>query len=391
MQPDIYLDNSATTRQYDEVTIFMSDVAANTYGNPSSLHKKGIEAEKLIMTARETIAASIGAETKEIFFTSGGTESNNLAIRGYLEANPRKGKHIITTQIEHPSVMEVYRRLEELGYCVDYIGVDEAGRLDLQELRDKLNQETALISLILVNNETGIIQRLEEISAIRDSINQQTVIHADAVQAYGKIAINPVKSGIGLMSMSSHKIHGPKGVGALYASKKIRLKPLFLGGGQEALLRSGTENVPGIAGFGVASKLTFERLEKNSERVHSLKNAFVEKLAESGIDHHIISPTGASPYILNVAFEDVRAEVLLHHLEQKGIFVSTGSACSSHKNTRSHVLSAMDIPPQIIDGSIRFSFSGFNTLEEINITVESIKEIIPIIDIHRKQKLRRQQ
>lgn len=391
MQRDIYLDNSATTRQYDEVTILMNDAAANIYGNPSSLHKKGIEAEKLIKNARETIAASLGAEPKEIIFTSGGTESNNLAIRGYLDANPRKGKHILTSQIEHPSVLEVYRHLEELGYCVDYIGVDETGRLKLKELRDKLNQETALISLIFVNNETGTIQQFEEISAIRDSINPQTVIHADAVQAYGKMAINPTKAGIELMSMSSHKIHGPKGVGALYSSKKLRLKPLFFGGGQEAQLRSGTENVPGIAGFGLASRLTFERLGKSSECVHALKNAFIKMLTESDVEHRIISPSDASPYILNVAFDDVKSEVLLHHLEQKGIFVSTGSACSSHKNTRSHVLSAMDIPPQAIDGSIRFSFSGFNTLDEVNTTVESIKEIIPIIEIHKKQKLRRQQ
>lgn len=391
MQSEIYFDNSATTRQYDEVTTFMADVATKTYGNPSSLHTKGIEAEKLIKAARETIAASLGAESKEIYFTSGGTESNNLAIRGYLDANLRKGKHIITTKTEHPSVLEVYRHLEELGYSVDYIGVDETGRLNLQEFKDKLNQETALISIILINNETGTIQRLEEISAIRDSINPQAVIHADAVQAYGKIAINPPGFGIDLLSMSSHKIHGPKGVGALYASKKVKLKPLFFGGGQEALLRSGTENVPGIAGFGLASELTFDNLKNSRERVGALKNDFIEKLTESGISHRIISPIDASPYILNAAFEDVRAEVLLHHLEQKGIFVSTGSACSSHKSTRSHVLSAMGIPPQLIDGTIRFSFSAFNTAEEIDITIEAIKKIIPIIEIHRKQKLRRQQ
>ena len=390
MQQEIYLDNSATTRQYDEVTELMADVAAKTFGNPSSLHTKGIEAEKLVKAAREAIAVSLGAEPKEIYFTSGGTESNNLAIRGYLDANPRKGKHIITTQIEHPSVLEVYRHLEECGYKVDYISVDEAGRLNLQELRDKLDQETALISVILVNNETGTIQQMEEIAAIRDSINPQAVIHADAVQTYGKINIIPAKSGIGLLSMSSHKIHGPKGAGALYVSKKVRLKPLFFGGGQETLLRSGTENVPGIAGFGLASRLTFDRLESNHEKADILKSTFIDKLAKSDISYRVISPAGASPYILNIAFEDVRAEVLLHHLEQKGIYVSTGSACSSHKNTRSHVLSAMGVPAQLIDGAIRFSFSAFNTPEEISMTVDAIKEIIPVIEIHRKQKMRRQ-
>lgn len=389
MRQEIYFDNSATTRQYDEVTTLMSVVAANTYGNPSSLHSKGLEAEKILKAARETIAASLGAESREIYFTSGGTESNNLAIRGYLEANPRKGKHIITTKIEHPSVMETYKHLEENGYRTDYIGVDESGNLKLTELEERICEETALISIILVNNETGTIQQLEEITSIRNHINPQAVIHVDAVQAYGKIAINPAKAGIGLLSASSHKIHGPKGIGALYSSKNIRLKPLFYGGGQEALLRAGTENVPGIAGFGLASKLTFEHLDTNFLKVTHIKNIFTDKLAASGLSYRIASPPGASPYILNVAFEDVRAEVLLHHLEQKGIFVSTGSACSSHKNTRSHVLSAMDVPPQLIDGSIRFSFSGFNTAEEINITVETIKEIIPFIEIHRKQKMRR--
>jgi len=390
MQPEIYFDNSATTKQYDEVTKLMADVATISFGNPSSLHKKGIEAEKLIVAARETIAASLWAEPKEIYFTSGGTESNNLAIRGYLDANPRKGKHIITTKIEHPSVLEVYRHLEEQGYSVDYIGVDETGMLNLHELNDKINHETALISVMIINSETGTIQRLDDISDIRDRINPQAVIHADAVQAYGKIAITPSKTGIDLMSISSHKIHGPKGVGALYASKKVRLKPLFFGGGQEALLRSGTENVPGIAGFGLASKLTLDKLDNSWGRVCSLKNDFIGKIAESGIRHRIISPDDASPYILNVAFENVRAEVLLHHLEQKGIYVSTGSACSSHKNTRSHVLTAMSIPPQLIDGAIRFSFSAFNTIEEIKTAVEAVKEIIPVIEINRKQKMRRQ-
>lgn len=391
MQREIYLDNSATTRQYDEVTAFAADVAANTYGNPSSLHRKGIEAEKLVTAARETIAASFGAEPKEIIFTSGGTESNNLAIKGYLDANPRKGKHIITTKIEHPSVLELYKQLESCGYDVDYIGVDGSGSILLDELKSKIRTDTALISIILVNNETGTIQKADEIATIRDRSNPQTVILLDAVQAYGKMQINPARSGIEMISVSSHKIHGPKGAGALYSSKKIRLKPLLFGGGQESLLRSGTENVPGIAGFGLAAKLTFDRLDNSHAKVAVLKKQFIGLLGESDLRYRINSPEDASPFILNVAFEDLRAEVLLHHLEQKGIYVSTGSACSSHKNTRSHVLSAMGLQPQLIDGSIRFSFSGFNTEEEIETTVEALKEIIPQIEINRKQKLRRQQ
>jgi cysteine desulfurase len=389
MQREIYLDNSATTRQYDEVTAFVAEVAANSYGNPSSLHRKGIEAEKLVTAARETIAATLGAESREIIFTSGGTESNNLAIKGYLDANPRKGKHIITTKIEHPSVLELYKHLEKNGYDVDYLEVDISGNILLEELKSIIRNDTALISVILVNNETGTIQKLDEIAAIRDSINPQTVILLDAVQAYGKMKINPVRSGIEMVSVSSHKIHGPKGMGALYVSKKTRLKPLLFGGGQESLLRSGTENVPGIAGFGLAAKLTFNKLEDAHQKVEALKKIFCELLGESNLKYRINSPVDALPYILNIGFEDLRAEVLLHHLEQKGIYVSTGSACSSHKNTRSHVLSAMGRSPQMIDGSIRFSFSGFNTEEEIETTVEALKEIIPLIEINRKQKLRR--
>lgn len=391
MKHEIYLDNSSTTRQYDEVTSLMSDIASNKYGNPSSLHTKGIEAEKLVSGARETIASTLGADPAEIYFTSGGTESNNLAIRGYLDANPRKGRHIITTKIEHPSVLEVYRHLESQGFKVDYLDVDVKGLLKLDQLREKICAETALISVIIVNNETGTIQHMDEISSIRDELNPQTVIHADAVQAYGKLRILPARTGIGLLSISSHKIHGPKGVGALYASKKIKIKPLFFGGGQEALLRSGTENVPGIAGFGLAAAMTFERLEDNQKKADAMKQLLIEKLAASGITHRVVSPADASPFIINIAFESIRAEVLLHHLEQKGIYVSTGSACSSHKKNRSHVLSAMNIPPQLIDGAIRFSLSGDNDEEDISLTVDALKDIIPVIDINRKKKSGRKQ
>ena len=389
MLQEIYFDNSATTRQFDEVTKLMADVARNTYGNPSSLHTKGIEAERLIISARETIANLLGAKPQEIYFTSGGTESNNLAIRGFLDANPRLGKHIITTQIEHPSVLEVYRQLEKQGYDVDYIGVDKEGLLDINQLREKLKSETALISIILVNNETGVIQQIDQIAAVRDDINMKTVIHVDAVQAYGKISIRPEKAGIGLMSVSSHKIHGPKGLGALYVSRGIKLNPLFYGGGQESLLRSGTENVPGIAGFGLASKLTFEQLEDNYAKVVMLKGLFIDRLKSTSLDYHVLSPEGSSAYILSIAFEDVKAEVLLHHLEQKGIYVSTGSACSSRRNSKSHVLTALNLPSGIIDGTIRFSFSIFNTEEEVIKAVHTLDEIIPAIDINRRHKLRR--
>jgi len=386
MKHEVYLDNSATTRQYDEVISLMADIASNKYGNPSSLHTRGIEAEKIIRSARETIASTLRADPGEIIFTSGGTEANNLAIRGYLDANPRAGRHLITTKIEHPSVLEVYRHLESQGYRVDYLDVDENGHIVIEQLKEKICSETAIISVILVNNETGTIQNIEDIAAARDALNPGTVIHADAVQAYGKIRIMPSRTGIDLLSISYHKIHGPMGVGALYASKRIKLKPLLFGGGQESLMRSGTENVPGIAGFGLAARMTFEKIDENFEKVASLKRRFIEGLASTDIAHHVNSPQDALPYIINIAFENVRAEVLLHHLEQKGIYVSTGSACSSHKKNRSHVLSSMNIPPQLIDGSVRFSLSGDNNDEEMDLTVKALEDIIPVININRGKR-----
>lgn len=385
MKQIIYLDNSATTRPYDEVVRHMSDVASNTYGNPSSMHTLGIEAERLVKSARESLAKSLDAEPREIYFTSGGTESNNMAIRGYLEGNPRKGKHIITTAIEHPSVLEVFKMLEKQGFKVDLLGVDKEGRIRLDELSSKITSETALISLILVNNEAGTTQPLEEIVEIRNRLNKGTAIHIDAVQAFGKLPLKPSKAGVELMSVSSHKIHGPKGVGALYASRSIKLKPLMYGGGQEALMRSGTENVPGISGFGLAADMIHKNLEDNHTKVAALKQLFIHGLEESSLDYMIVTPEKSSPYILNAAFRGLKAEVLLHHLEARNIFVSTGSACSSRKKVRSHVLTAMEIAPDMIDGAIRFSFSAFNTADEINTTVRELADIVPRIQIKRNR------
>ncbi|NLH97797.1 MAG: cysteine desulfurase [Clostridiaceae bacterium] len=391
MSTEIYLDNSATTRQYDEVTSLMAEVASRNYGNPSSLHTKGIEAERLVTGARETIAEILGVRPAEIYFTSGGTESNNLAILGYLDANPRKGKHVITTRIEHPSVLEVYKYLESRGYRVDYLDVDADGRIIPEQLEKAIKPDTALISVILVNNETGTIQDMGLISSIRDAVNPQAVIHSDAVQAFGKMKLSPAKSGIGLMSFSSHKIHGPKGIGALYVSKGVRISPLFYGGGQESLIRSGTENVPGIAGFGLAAKITASGIEENLRRAAHLKQMLVRGLAASDIEHRVNSPEDALPHIINISFRNVMAEVLLHHLEQRGIFVSTGSACSSHKKSRSHVLAAMKVEPALIDGALRFSLSHMNTEDDIRLTLEALKDIIPVIDISRNRKSGRKQ
>ncbi|KNY25753.1 cysteine desulfurase family protein [Pseudobacteroides cellulosolvens] len=379
MNSEIFLDNSSTTKPYDEVIDLMGYISKEVYGNPSSLHRKGIEAEREVKKSRQIISDSLRVNLNEIYFTSGGTESNNLAIMGYLYGNQRKGKHIITTSVEHPSVMEVYEYLKSTGYTVDYLNVDSNGMVNLDELKSKITNETALISIILVNNEVGAIQPINEIIKIKDSINKNTVIHVDAVQAFGKIDIFPKSAGIDMMSMSSHKIHGPKGVGALYVNKSIKLNSMILGGGQESLLRSGTENVPGICGFGKAAEITFSKLKENYKLVEALKNTLVKELNNNIEDYRIISPDESIPYILNIAFGGIKSEVLLHHLEEKNIYISTGSACSSRKKIHSRVLKAMGIPPKYIDGAIRISFSSYNTEEQIITTVNSLKEILPRI------------
>lgn len=386
MYKEIYLDNSATTRPFDEVIEYMGEINKNIYGNPSSLHTKGIEAEKLVRKARESIAGTLGVDSREIYFTSGGTESNNLAVRGFLEANARKGNHIITTTIEHPSVLEVFKYLAAKGYKVDYIDVDSKGIINLEQFKAKISKETALISMMYVNNEIGAVQPMEELVRIKNSINRDTVIHMDAVQAYGKLAIAPKKMGIDMMSVSSHKIHGPKGVGALYVDKSVKIKPIVFGGGQETLLRSGTENVPGICGFGLAAEIIFKGLTQNYEKVTGLRQLFIKKLEEEMEDYRVLSSEESLPYILSISFANLKSEVLLHHLEERNIFVSTGSACSSRKNIHSHVLRAVGLDGKYIDGAIRFSFSAWNTENDIEKTVEALKEIVPKIQIKRGGK-----
>ena len=374
---EIYLDNSATTRPYDEVVDYMERISRETYGNPSSLHLKGIEAERLVKKARETIAASLGANPKEIIFTSGGTESNNLAILGYLDANPKNGRHIIATKIEHPSVLEVFKRLESRGYQAEYIDVDEKGMLDLEKFRSAIKEDTSLISVILVNNETGSIQAINKIVEIKNSINPKTAFHVDAVQAYGKMNLTTIRGYVDFMSVSSHKIHGPKGAGALYVKNKTKINPIIFGGGQEKSLRSGTENVAGICGFGLAAKMAFDKIEENHAKAEKLKSLFINKLKTCSYELKIISPEHSSPYILNVSFKHVPAEVLLHHLESRNIFVSTGAACSSRKNLQSHVLAAMKIEKCYAEGAVRFSFSVFNTEEDIIEVSDALGAIVP--------------
>ena len=374
---EIYLDNSATTRPFEEVIEYMNKIYRCEYGNPSSLNRMGIRAEAAVKKARNEIASSLNAKASEIYFTSGGTESNSLAIFGYLKANQRRGNHIITSKIEHPSVLEAFKAMENSGYEVDYIGVTDEGLVNINELSEKLRSDTALVSIMLVNNETGAISPINEISRIIRFKNPDTAFHVDAVQAYGKMRINPEKLGIQLLSFSSHKIHGPKGVGGLYVGKGVKVEPLFYGGGQESGLRSGTENVPAIAGFGLAAELSIEAIDENMEKCTTLKEQLTVGI-QSNIDNTVVNSGADSlPYILNISFLGVKAEVLLHFLEDRNIYVSTGSACHSKRKIKSHVLTAMNLKPELIDGAIRFSFSQFNTIEEINTVVRELMNTVP--------------
>ena len=386
MSREIYLDNSSTTKPYDEVIAYMNDVNKNFYGNPSSLHTKGIEAENLVKLARTQISATLSVDSKEIVFTSGGTESNNLAIIGFLKANPRAGKHVITSEIEHPSVLEVFKQLAKDGYKVDYIPVDNKGVIKLDILEKVINSDTALLSFMHTNNETGAIQPIDEIHKIKKAKCPSAVLHVDAVQAYGKIRTYPKNYGIDLLSISSHKIHGPKGTGALYIRKGIRVKPVLLGGGQEVSLRSGTENVSGICGFGLAAEKIFTDIDANYSHIVSINEYFVQKITGLFENAVINSHDQGLPYIINVSFSNLKSEVLLHHLEQKNIFVSTGSACSSNKKSHSYVLKAMGVDSKNIDSAIRFSLSASNSISDIDEAVEALKEIIPIISIKHRGK-----
>lgn len=383
MDNEIYLDNSATTRPFDEVIDLMSLIYKEHYGNPSSLHRKGIDAERLIKEARDRIAKTLGAQNKEIIFTSGGTEASNMAIIGYLEANPRAGKHIVTSQIEHPATLEVFKYLKTKGYELDILKVDRDGKILLEDMEQVIRENTALLSFMLVNNEVGTIQPVEEIIKVIKGKNKNTTVHVDAVQGYGKLKIVPSKMGIDMLSISSHKIHGPKGIGALYLSNKTKIKPIIMGGGQEQLLRSGTENVAGIAGFGLAAEIVNEKLSENYVKVLELRNHFLAEIEVNLPDSRIISPIDSLPYILNVSFGKLKSEVLLHHLEEKHIYVSAGSACSSRKNVHSHVLVSMGVKPADIDSAIRFSFNASNRVEEIDEVVNALKEIVPRIQYRR--------
>ncbi|MCR4718522.1 MAG: cysteine desulfurase [Firmicutes bacterium] len=344
----IYLDNASTTRPKDFVKSAAFS-AFDNFGNPSSLHRLGMDAEKVIKEARRTVASELLADERNIYFTSGGTEANNTAILGYALANGKRGKHLITTRIEHPSVLEPFRYLEKLGFEVTYLGVTEGGAISLDEFEDALREDTLLVSVMAVNNETGVIQPFDKLKEIMKRKSPNALLHSDCVQAFCKIPLNPKQYGIDMLSASAHKIHALKGMGALYVADGIHINPIIMGGGQERGLRSGTENTAGIAAFSEAIK-GFKKIGQEK------RTLLMQKILENIPNTCVNGTLENSGYILNVSFSGIKAEILLHSLEMRGIFVSTGSACSSNKPQPSHVLTAMGASRENIGGAIRFSF-----------------------------------
>lgn len=377
---EVYLDNSATTRCLESVANIVAKVMCEDYGNPSSMHMKGVQAENYVKMARMVIAKNLKVNEKEIFFTSGGTESDNWAIIGAAMANHRAGNHLITTCIEHPAVLRTMEYLETQGFQVTYLPVDEFGRIRLQDLENALTPNTILVSIMHTNNEIGALQPIAEAGNIIKRYNPNIVFHVDAVQGYGKFRIAPKKMGVDMMSVSGHKIHGPKGIGFLYINEKVKIKPVSYGGGQQKGMRSGTDNVPGMAGLAKAVEEVYQSLEKDVEHLYALKEYFINGLLQIP-DVKINGYTGfdSAPHIVSVSIRSIRSEVMLHALEDRGIYVSAGSACSSHKATTSATLRAIGVEKDLLDSTIRFSFSIFTTREEIDYTLKVLYDIIPML------------
>ena len=381
---EIYLDNSATTRVYPEVAALINKIMLEDYGNPSSAHLKGLEAENYVKTAKKQLATALKVKEKEILFTSGGTESDNLAIIGGARANYRAGKHIITTKIEHPAVLKTFEYLEKEGFETEYLGVDSLGRISLDELKAKVRPDTILVSIMHTNNEVGSLQPVAEAGELIKSVNPGTLCHVDAVQGFGKAENHPAKMHIDMLSVSGHKIHGPKGIGVLYVGEKVKLQPISYGGGQQDGMRSGTLNVPGIAGIGLAAEMITKDLTAKRDDLYELKNFFLQEVSRiEGVkvngcpqsEEGTFAYRETAPHIINISVPGLRSEVMLHALEDKGIYVSAGSACSSHSKHESSTLKAMGASPEEMDSALRISMSEETTKEELAATIEAIGEI----------------
>ena len=375
---EAYFDNSATTRCTKRVQEIVQKTMELDFGNPSSLHKKGMEAEQYVKAAAAAIAKTLKVKEKEIIFTSGGTESDNLAIIGTALANQRAGQRLITTEVEHPAVFEAMEFLKTLGFDVVYLPVDKYGVLSLEALQEAVNEQTTLVSVMQVNNEIGTIEPIAEAAKMIRRKNPKTYIHVDAVQSYGKMRIRPKQLDIDLLSVSGHKIHGPKGIGFLYIRDKAKIKPISFGGGQQQGMRSGTHNVPGIAGLGEAALEIYENFDAKIEHIYSLRDYFIKEITGiEGISVNGKMNRDSAPHIVSISVSGIRSEVLLHALEGYGIYVSAGSACASNKPSVSRTLQAIGLEPSLLDSTVRFSFSAYNTIEEIDYAISKLKELVP--------------
>lgn len=377
---EAYLDNAATTRVLDSVREKMVKVMEEDYGNPSSRHRKGIGAERQVKEAREVIAKTLRVQEKEIIFTSGGTESNNMALIGAALANHRAGNHIISTRIEHASVYQPLSFLENQGFRVTYLDVDREGHIFLEQLSEAIRPDTILVSVMYVNNEIGAVEPVGEIGRLIKEKNPAAVFHVDGIQAYGKYEIRPKKQQIDLLSVSGHKIHGPKGTGFLYKNEKVKVKPIIYGGGQQKGMRSGTENVPGIAGLGQAAREMEEGFSERVGRLRELKDYLIDRMCGlEGVAVNSDKGEESAPHIVSASFQGVRGEVLLHALEDRGIYVSSGSACSSNHPAISGTLKAVGIKKEFLDSTLRFSLGMFNTREQLDYAVRTLGELLPVL------------
>lgn len=383
---EAYFDNSATTKVFDCVRDIVVKTMTEDYGNPSARHKKGMEAEQYVRQAASQIAKTLRVQEKEILFTSGGTESNNMALIGAAMANRRAGNHLITTRIEHASVYNPMAFLEQQGFEVTYLKVDGEGHISLKELEESIRPDTILVSVMHVNNEVGAVEPVAEIGALIHRVNPEILFHVDAIQSYGKYEIRPKREHIDLLSVSGHKIHGPKGVGFLYIDQRVKIHPLLYGGGQQRDLRSGTENVPGIAGLGAAAEEIYRDHAGKVVHLVKLKNHMITRMGEIP-EATVNSRTDleSAPQIVSVSFAGVRSEVLLHALEEKGVYVSSGSACSSNHPAISGTLKAVGVKKELLDSTLRFSFGMFNTLEEVDYAVDALKELLPVLTRYRRR------
>lgn len=377
---EVYLDNSATTKVFPEAAELVTKIMCEHYGNPSSMHKKGVESEQYIRYAKETFAKLLKVNEKEIYFTSGGTESDNLALIGCAYANYRAGKHLITTQIEHPAILQTMKYLEEQGFLVTYLPVDGSGRIRIEDLRKAIRPDTILVSIMHVNNEIGSVQPIEEAGSLIKRMNPNILFHVDAVQGFGKIRTYPKRMGIDLLSVSGHKIHGPKGIGVLYVGERVKIHPIIYGGGQQKNMRSGTENVPGIAGMAKAAEIMYGKMDEDVNRLYELRRNFVEGVTViEGITVNGPEGRDVAPHVISISVRGVRSEVLLHALEDKGICVSAGSACSAHKSHASATLKAIGLDKDLMDSTLRFSMSVYTTKEEIDYTLQTMCDMIPML------------